>query len=160
MLRELRPDVIVLQEVLQHEGLPNQARTLAEALGYEYVFASVDAADGPKRFGNAILSRHPILEHDWKALEPLDDFRSIVHVRLAVDGRGINVYDTHLHWTEGGGAIRAEQVADALRYIAATDDGLPSELAGGLTASMRSEEHTTELQSPMRISYAVFCLKK
>src|SRR5690606_28335784 len=42
-LRELRPDVVVLQEVFQHEGLPNQARTLAEALGYEYVFASVDA---------------------------------------------------------------------------------------------------------------------
>src|SRR3546814_4237220 len=28
------------------------------------------------------------------------------------------------------------------------------------TASMRSEEHTSELQSLMRISYAVFCLKK
>src|SRR3546814_5420461 len=27
-------------------------------------------------------------------------------------------------------------------------------------ASMRSEEHTSELQSLMRISYAVFCLKK
>src|SRR3546814_10415306 len=27
-------------------------------------------------------------------------------------------------------------------------------------ASMRSEEHTSELQSIMRISYAVFCLKK
>src|SRR3546814_8826288 len=26
--------------------------------------------------------------------------------------------------------------------------------------SMRSEEHTSELQSLMRISYAVFCLKK
>src|SRR3546814_3925344 len=25
---------------------------------------------------------------------------------------------------------------------------------------LRSEEHTSELQSPMRISYAVFCLKK
>src|SRR3546814_2625047 len=108
-------------------------------------------------------------------------FRS-VHVRLAIEGRGINVYDTHLHGTEGGGAIRAEQVADALRYIAATDDGLPSVLAGDLNASMdapelqpllgpfldayaalhpgRSEEHTSELQSLMRISYAVFCLKK
>src|SRR3546814_8424232 len=30
---------------------------------------------------------------------------------------------------------------------------------GGLT-SWRSEEHTSELQSLMRISYAVFCLKK
>src|SRR3546814_5770262 len=27
-------------------------------------------------------------------------------------------------------------------------------------ASVRSEEHTSELQSLMRISYAVFCLKK
>src|SRR3546814_4425638 len=30
----------------------------------------------------------------------------------------------------------------------------------GLTGSLRSEEHTSELQSLMRISYAVFCLKK
>src|SRR3546814_10006524 len=29
-----------------------------------------------------------------------------------------------------------------------------------LYASARSEEHTSELQSLMRISYAVFCLKK
>src|SRR3546814_2847116 len=28
------------------------------------------------------------------------------------------------------------------------------------TVSIRSEEHTSELQSLMRISYAVFCLKK
>src|SRR3546814_3545841 len=30
----------------------------------------------------------------------------------------------------------------------------------GLWAEDRSEEHTSELQSLMRISYAVFCLKK
>src|SRR3546814_3232613 len=29
-----------------------------------------------------------------------------------------------------------------------------------LAAEVRSEEHTSELQSLMRISYAVFCLKK
>src|SRR3546814_8376049 len=29
-----------------------------------------------------------------------------------------------------------------------------------LTEALRSEEHTSELQSLMRISYAVFCLKK
>src|SRR3546814_1622963 len=35
-------------------------------------------------------------------------------------------------------------------------------ILGGLLldAAMRSEEHTSELQSLMRISYAVFCLKK
>src|SRR3546814_10057343 len=31
---------------------------------------------------------------------------------------------------------------------------------GGGGAAVRSEEHTSELQSLMRISYAVFCLKK
>src|SRR3546814_9004919 len=31
---------------------------------------------------------------------------------------------------------------------------------GAMDHSMRSEEHTSELQSLMRISYAVFCLKK
>src|SRR3546814_10886048 len=30
----------------------------------------------------------------------------------------------------------------------------------GRPCSLRSEEHTSELQSLMRISYAVFCLKK
>src|SRR3546814_1160782 len=32
--------------------------------------------------------------------------------------------------------------------------------AHGLAGVVRSEEHTSELQSLMRISYAVFCLKK
>src|SRR3546814_7816014 len=31
---------------------------------------------------------------------------------------------------------------------------------GSPVVNMRSEEHTSELQSLMRISYAVFCLKK
>src|SRR3546814_2174023 len=35
-----------------------------------------------------------------------------------------------------------------------------AEAARSATASQRSEEHTSELQSLMRISYAVFCLKK
>src|SRR3546814_10100025 len=32
--------------------------------------------------------------------------------------------------------------------------------AGHIRAAIRSEEHTSELQSLMRSSYAVFCLKK
>src|SRR3546814_6671462 len=34
------------------------------------------------------------------------------------------------------------------------------EAGDGAVAGARSEEHTSELQSLMRISYAVFCLKK
>src|SRR3546814_3532429 len=36
----------------------------------------------------------------------------------------------------------------------------PSPAMATLRPSFRSEEHTSELQSLMRISYAVFCLKK
>src|SRR3546814_4205402 len=36
----------------------------------------------------------------------------------------------------------------------------PSGAAGPALSASRSEEHTSELQSLMRISYAVFCLKK
>src|SRR3546814_9255490 len=41
-------------------------------------------------------------------------------------------------------------------------EGIGGEVARGrfLREQFRSEEHTSELQSLMRISYAVFCLKK
>src|SRR3546814_6834437 len=38
--------------------------------------------------------------------------------------------------------------------------GMIFELAGASGPWARSEEHTSELQSLMRISYSVFCLKK
>src|SRR3546814_1379416 len=52
-------------------------------------------------------------------------------------------------------------------YILAVDtknevDGTADGMDGGDSGNtlQRSEEHTSELQSLMRISYAVFCLKK
>src|SRR3546814_8604642 len=41
-----------------------------------------------------------------------------------------------------------------------TNVGGEGQIAVGGIAATRSEEHTSELQSLMRISYAVFCLKK
>src|SRR3546814_7729050 len=51
-----------------------------------------------------------------------------------------------------------EVAAGALR--AAFDDVTGQRAGGELVVVVRSEEHTSELQSLMRISYAVFCLKK
>src|SRR3546814_5291914 len=51
-------------------------------------------------------------------------------------------------------AVAAERLSEASavpRFAAAAAD---------FVSSGRSEEHTSELQSLMRISYAVFCLKK
>src|SRR3546814_5326548 len=40
------------------------------------------------------------------------------------------------------------------------DQGTGNREQGNKEQGLRSEEHTSELQSLMRISYAVFCLKK
>src|SRR3546814_10363142 len=46
--------------------------------------------------------------------------------------------------------LHAEQRKDGAQYSPAITESI----------KLRSEEHTSELQSLMRISYAVFCLKK
>src|SRR3546814_4541884 len=46
------------------------------------------------------------------------------------------------------------------RDLRARQPRIPREPAKGVPAGLRSEEHTSELQSLMRISYAVLCLKK
>src|SRR3546814_7104050 len=47
-------------------------------------------------------------------------------------------------------------------HVVRTSDGTPPQLCIHYRPDIlpRSEEHTSELQSLMRISYAVFCLKK
>src|SRR3546814_5114314 len=44
--------------------------------------------------------------------------------------------------------------------LTARQGGVGLATQNALLATIRSEEHTSELQSLMRISYAVFCLKK
>src|SRR3546814_7840862 len=53
-----------------------------------------------------------------------------------------------------GGSVRAELSTEAAVYR-----GLVQSVRDYVNRN-RSEEHTSELQSLMRISYAVFCLKK
>src|SRR3546814_7090804 len=55
----------------------------------------------------------------------------------------------------------AESLKDTIeRVLPYYEAAIVPELAAGKTVLIRSEEHTSELQSLMRISYAVFCLKK
>src|SRR3546814_5289268 len=56
-------------------------------------------------------------------------------------------------------ARNAEASASEVKIGHPLDFGPPLLLAG-LVAVMRSEEHTSELQSLMRHSYAVFCLQR
>src|SRR3546814_1816987 len=63
------------------------------------------------------------------------------------------------------GQQHAEQLRFVHRCVVAEIDralhaGVDDESGAGGAGDVRSEEHTSELQSLMRMSYAVFCLKK
>src|SRR3546814_14242623 len=63
-----------------------------------------------------------------------------------------------------GGKVRRRQIVVATEHLH-LEVGIDLHRVGEIghhigTAPGRSEEHTSELQSLMRISYAVFCLKK
>src|SRR3546814_7097341 len=74
--------------------------------------------------------------------------RAIAADRLALGVARVRERDHHV--------FRGDQVDDVQVFLAGAD------LAATVVAELllRSEEHTSELQSLMRISYAVFCLKK
>jgi endonuclease/exonuclease/phosphatase family metal-dependent hydrolase len=139
-LRSLHPDVICLQEVLQHATLRNQAHDLADSLGYRVTFSSVDPDTAVKRYGNAILSRHPVLATAWKALEPKNDYRTVAHMRIDFGGRPVDVFDTHLHHTGKGAAIRTEQIRDLLAFVKARRGPGAVVLAGDFNAEPRTRE--------------------
>ena len=139
-LRTLEPDVIALQEVLQHETLRNQAEDIAAALGYEFFFVSADEAGQARRYGNAILTRHTVLSRGERRLRPLDDWRTVAHVRLDIRRSIVDIYDTHLHHTEEGLRMRTRQLRDVLSFVEARDDGTPSLLLGDFNAEVTAPE--------------------
>src|SRR3546814_1385171 len=61
---------------------------------------------------------------------------------------------------DGPGAVAARRPRRVAGRAGAGGRAQPELRARPLRAVLRSEEHTSELQSLMRISYAVFCLKK
>src|SRR3546814_6263031 len=79
---------------------------------------------------------------------------------VSVDGNRVAIAKSHdrmgrpLPSWQGCHRVRT----DELFLLNPAPDSLDGRYFGALPA--RSEEHTSELQSLMRISYAVFCLKK
>src|SRR3546814_7500972 len=89
--------------------------------------------------------------HDAEILgQHLHVAQRVVALGLGVPGRVRVVDAVHL------GALQ-QQVAAHLR---GAQGGRRVGGEEGVAGAGRSEEHTSELQSLMRISYAVFCLKK
>src|SRR3546814_9674579 len=88
-----------------------------------------------------------------EALHPLDQFRAMQ--QLVIQGTDIETIAATFMVTPAvvRQRLRLASVSPRLQEVYA-EDGM------SLEQLMRSEEHTSELQSLMRNSYAVFCLKK
>lgn len=153
-LRRLDPDVIVLQEVLQDAGLPNQAHTLAQRLGYRWHFVSVDAPERTRRYGNAILTREAIVQRGERALQPKDDYRIAGWARTTVRGRALNVYVVHLNFSDRSGATRAKQIEDLMAFIATTRGDAPA-IVGGDFNTVASSPELAPLHARFVDAYAV-----
>jgi len=137
VLRAADADVIALQEVLQDskKNLPNQAETIAAALGgYSVHFMSTAPIDAANRYGNAILTRLPVLATDTIKLEPLADSRTAIRVRVDHAGRPVDVVNTHLAWQPDQGPMRAQQIQGLLGWL--PKDDVPLVLMGDFNAPL------------------------
>src|SRR3546814_1335191 len=79
-----------------------------------------------------------------------------------IDGRDIFRESVEIILSRAIGPVCLHSIASDRAFSVAPDcHGIQlSDSSGNADRFERSEEHTSELQSLMRISYAVFCLKK
>jgi len=99
------PDIVLLQEV--DDGVPrsremDMARALAVPLGYPYVAVGHNVTLRRGRYGNATLSRHPILrERNIDLTIGTKKRRGCQHTAIALNGRAgrsyrLEVFNLHL----------------------------------------------------------------
>lgn len=97
VLRDIRADVVALQEVVgAGPGGTSHVEEIGAALAMGWVMAPARLWRG-RQFGNAILSRFPILHHaeqdlSWKTCEE----RSLQRADIDVSGHTLHVYNVHL----------------------------------------------------------------
>src|SRR3954447_22805587 len=148
-LRALDAHVVGLQEVLHLDGDAtvggNQARELADGLGYYVAYAPAWHIGGGLQFGNAILSRWPISQSNAFQLpgEPGQETRGLLHCDLAAPFGTVPVFNTHLDWQFHRGYIREQQVraiVDHVHRLAPVDDRYPAILLGDFNAEPQADE--------------------
>lgn len=158
MLEEIRAmdvDIMGLQEVIQREHLDNQAMQMADSLGFYYYFDSVDDEHQAFRYGNAIVSRYPIEETNFRVLQPLTHHRNAIHALVNVNGHSVDMYNTHLHHPGLDHHIREEQIADLLDFIEETNSGGFIFVTGDFNANPDWEE-MQQMYATLKDVYPLF----
>ncbi|MEV5428478.1 endonuclease/exonuclease/phosphatase family protein [Streptomyces sp. NPDC052701] len=151
-LRELRPDVVGLQEVWAADG-ENLAEWLAGELGLYWDWAPSHAPERWRRrigdpavdIGNAVLSRWPVVDRDVLPLpapEDLDDGRLALYARLAGPRHEVPFFTTHLTSAPHASAVRCGQVAALAGFVAGHRGGtdFPPVVTGDFNAWPGSDE--------------------
>src|SRR3546814_3563203 len=90
--------------------------------------------------------------------EPKGSVRQVRSVSRTIATWAHHILSFAVSPTPQGVAVAVLLQLNPLNVSKPISDGLRS--AKSMDGKARSEEHTSELQSLMRISYAVFCLKK
>lgn len=151
-LRELRPDVVGLQEVWAADG-ENLAEWLAGELGLHCAWAASHAPERWRRrigdpavdIGNAVLSRWPVVDRDVLPLPApadTDDGRLALYARLAGPGHEVPFFTAHFTAAPHASAVRCGQAAALAAFVARHrgDTPFPAVVTGDLNAWPDSDE--------------------
>jgi endonuclease/exonuclease/phosphatase family metal-dependent hydrolase len=155
-LERLAPEVVGMQEVLRFqpdsaEGaqltvLNDQATEIAEGLGFQIAYSVASDYGNGLKFGNAVLSRHPIVEQRSFPLPGIEsgETRSLLYALCDTPHGSLPVFVTHLNWKFHHGAIRQRQVAFIAERIAELSPiggpHLPPVLLGDFNAAPDADE--------------------
>src|SRR3546814_3057656 len=89
-------------------------------------------------------------------------FKQKTAYELRISDWSSDVCSSDLQFMSGAETLAQKNGYELVKFffLATFAAAIPAIISGGIAErSRRSEEHTSELQSLMRISYAVFCLK-
>jgi endonuclease/exonuclease/phosphatase family metal-dependent hydrolase len=142
-IRRLDPDLVGLQEIIAHEG-QSQADAIRDGLGLHGTFGLAHDLGGGVHFGNAVLSRWPIVT---SRVHPLpsgstDEQRSILFTEIDSPHGRVPFFVTHLSWKLHHGVVRELQVAAIAEIVKAEAPmaGLPPVIVGDFNAEPESAE--------------------
>jgi endonuclease/exonuclease/phosphatase family metal-dependent hydrolase len=143
VIRSVEPDLVALQEVDEKVNRTNsidQPAELARLTKMHVAFgANLELQGG--RYGNALLSRYPILRHQRHLLPNADrgEQRGVIEAEFeaAPSGQRLRFFATHLDHRNDN----RERLASAkeLNRLAATHSDVPTLLAGDLNDTPESE---------------------
>jgi endonuclease/exonuclease/phosphatase family metal-dependent hydrolase len=149
-LPRLDAHLVGLQEVLHLDPgtTPDQAQAIADGLGYYVAFGSAWHIGGGLQFGNALLSKFPIIAaQSWLLpTEEGDETRCLLYCEVDAPCGRIPVFVTHLSWQLHLSDVRQQQVAfiaGKVRELAPVEHrpgGFPPIIMGDFNAEPESDE--------------------